>query len=145
MRSITVYATSWLEGQWCQYVTLILASCNVLFRCLRSRLSLALFCLKFNCENNNLKEDPYFLKKSELWLVRVVNMCNPRTIWHWGFQRYYLKSSQLKQFDHTTITSFAGYSKKTFFCPYSWWWNNHLQIPFLVTKRDKILLKNKKS
>ena len=55
-----------------------------------------------------------FFQKTELWPAGVVHMCTPRTIWYWGFGKYHLKSSQLKRFGHSIITSFAG-SKKPFF------------------------------
>ena len=57
----------------------------------------------------------HFLQNPELWPAGVVNMCNPRTIWHWGFGKYHLKSSQFKRFGHRTITSFGGSKKPLFF------------------------------
>ena len=56
----------------------------------------------------------HFLQKTELWPADVVNICKLRTIWHWGFGKYHLKSSQLKRFNHKTITRSGG-SKKTLF------------------------------
>ena len=67
------------------------------------------------------------LPKSELWLAGVVHMCAPRTICHWGFGKYHLKSSQLKRFDHRTITRFGG-SKKLFFASGVGSRNNHLHL-----------------
>ena len=68
-----------------------------------------------------------FLPNSKLWPPCVGGTCSPRTIWHWGFGKYHLKSSQLKRFGHRTITSFGG-SKKPFFWSGVGGWNNHLQI-----------------
>ena len=73
----------------------------------------------------------HFLKKSELWPAGVVDMCKPRTIWHWGVGRYHLKSSQLKQFGHRTNTRFGGL-KKTFFPSTGGWWNNHLHMMIYI-------------
>ena len=56
-----------------------------------------------------------FLPNSELWLAGMVHMSTPRTIWHWGFGKYYLKSSQLKRFSHKTITRSGGSKKPLFF------------------------------
>ena len=73
-----------------------------------------------------------FLPNSKLWPAGVVNMCNPRTIWHWGFGKYHLKSSQFKRFGHGTITSFGGGRKNLFFWSGVEGWNNHLQIWKLI-------------
>ena len=79
------------------------------------------FSIKTSCFFQEMSLFYPFLPKSKLWAACVVPMCYPRKIWHWWLGRYHLKSSHLKQFDHTTNICFRE-SKNHFFCVYMYSW-----------------------
>ena len=67
------------------------------------------------CASKNMIIFTHFLQKSGLWPADMIDECNPRNIWHWGVERYHLKSFQLKYFTRRIITRPGGL-KKAFFC-----------------------------